>query len=76
MVTLEGNTDMCQSSLVDGKAEKITKGLSDIKKRKKVKKTKKKSKTFSLEEVDMNIVTVPFGYIFPHPPYCHRVELA
>lgn len=33
-VTLDENTDMCQSSLVDEKAEKITKGLSDQKKKK------------------------------------------
>lgn len=33
-VTLDENTDMCQSSLVDKKSEKITKGLSDQKKKK------------------------------------------
>lgn len=57
IVTLEGNKDMCQSSLVDEKAENITKGLSDIKKT--YQGTKKKSKTFHLREVDLNIVTVP-----------------
>lgn len=54
---------MCQSSLVDKKAEKFTKGLSDIKK--KYQGTKKKSKTFHLGEADLNIVTVPPGQNFP-----------
>lgn len=63
IVTLEGNRDMCQSSLVDEKAENITKGLSDIKKT--YQGTKKKSKTFHLREVDLDIVTVPPDHIFP-----------
>lgn len=56
--------DMCQSSLVDEKAENITKGLSDIHK-KKSRRPKKKSKTFPSGEADMNIVTVPSGHDFP-----------
>lgn len=73
IVTLEENSGMCQSSLVDKKAEKITKGLSDIKK--KYQGTKKKSKTFHLGETDLNIVTVPLAKIFPSIPLSWRTQL-
>lgn len=60
---------MCQSSLVDGKAEKITKGLSDNKK--KIKTIRRKSKTLGM--VDMDVVIVPSATFFPVLQITHRL---